>query len=164
LSKVSSVAFGERSTTQVSLPSRAAPPTQYSTRLLESAGITDLIELNRVFLSDPGRELSVRRGENGSGLHFGVLDRATIIRGSWLMVEAQSFPGEEQSLRARVFKTFQGAVAEFAVRLRLYPEGEVSLSPDFGPVGGEGVTLCSRGITLSIAPFDARLGGGSSTC
>ena len=164
MSRVSSVAFGERSGAQVSIPSATSSPTQYSTRLLESAGITDLIGLNRVFLSDPGSELSVRKGGKGDGLLFGVLDRATIIRGSWLLVEAQTYPGEEQALRARVFKTFQGAVAEFAVRLRLYPEGEVSVSPDFGPVSGDGVTLCSRGITLSIAPFDARLSDGSSTC
>ena len=98
---------------------------QYSTMIREQAGLVNLTMLNIAFRGDPGQDVPVRARSTGAGYEFS--DPATTendhLRGSWLVFER--LPGE--ALRARAFKTVEGASAEFSAKLSMQLRGEVTM-------------------------------------
>lgn len=117
------------------LDSRFARPTlrHYSRLILERAGIASLPALSYTFLGDPGRDISIHQRQPGSGYEFTephlLLDDR--LRGAWLVFERRS----DDSIRARVFRTFEGASAEFSTRLGLHDKGDVTMRELSGASG-----------------------------
>ena len=107
--------------------SRFARPTlpQYSTLILEQAGIESLAKLSYAFLGDPGRDVPISQREAGGGYEF--TEHNTLqnehFRGAWLVFEKHS----DDTIRARAFQTLEGASAEFSTRLVLHDKGDVSM-------------------------------------
>jgi hypothetical protein len=106
---------------------RFARPTllQYSTMILEQAGIESLAKLSHAFLGDPGRDVPISQRQAGGGYEFtqhGTLQNER-FRGAWLVFEKHS----DDTIRARAFQTLEGASAEFSTRLVLHDKGDVSM-------------------------------------
>lgn len=107
--------------------SRFARPTlpQYSTMILEQAGIAGLAKLSYAFLGDPGRDVPISQRQAGGGYEFA--EHNTLqnerFRGAWLVFEKHS----DDTIRARAFRTLEGASAEFSTRLALHDKGDVSI-------------------------------------
>jgi hypothetical protein len=135
--------------------SRFARPTlrQYSTSILEKVGLTNLSQLSYIFLGDPGRDVPVWQRSLGGGYEFAKHDtlQDESLRGAWLVFEKHS----DDTIRARAFRTLEGASAEFSTRLALHETGDVSMrelstQPDQ-----------HRGRTLQIT-FEGTDAGGAS--
>ena len=140
-------------------------PKEYATMLLEQAGITNLETLNRAFIGDPGCEVGVRFRTFGRGIEF---DDATVTaraveNNSWFLFERM--PGEkgEDYLRARVFNSFVGAAAEFAVKLRLHPTGDVKITESLSSPGAWQLSFNGNGRQMVMAPMEIGLAAASST-
>jgi hypothetical protein len=106
--------------------SRFARPTlrQYSTLILEDVGLETLSKLSYAFLADPGRDVSISQRRSGGGYEFTNPETLNDerLRGAWLVFEKHS----DDTIRARAFRTLEGASAEFSTRLGLHETGEVS--------------------------------------
>ncbi|MEY4668775.1 MAG: hypothetical protein RL518_1474 [Pseudomonadota bacterium] len=130
-------------------------PKDYAMMLLEQAGITNLESLNSVFLGDPGFEVGVRERAFGRGLEFedvGV-SASGRQRGTWFLFERMPGDGADY-LRARVFNTFEGAAAEFAVKLRLHPDGDVKITESLSSPGAWQLSFSGEGRQMVMAPLD----------
>jgi len=107
--------------------SRFARPTlrQYSSMILEQAGIESLPKLSYAFLGDPGRDVAVSQRHNAGGFEFSDRDilHDERFRGAWLVFEKHA----DDTIRARAFRTLEGASAEFSTRLALHEKGDVSM-------------------------------------
>lgn len=116
----------DRSNTADSELSRFARPSlsQYATLICEQAGLRDLSQVYRAFCGDPGQEFGVRMRTHGSGYEFERgSDLDDTLRAGWVVFE--KLPGD--ALRARVFKTVEGASAEFSAKLSLQTSGAVTM-------------------------------------
>lgn len=98
---------------------------QYSAMIREQAGLRDLATVNFAFRGDPGVDVPVQVRGAGGGFEFA--DSRAVendeMRGAWLVFE--KLPGE--ALRARAFKTIEGASAEFSAKLSLQQHGDVTI-------------------------------------
>lgn len=126
--------------------------------LLQQAGITDLESLNAVFIRDPGFDVGVRERAFGRGIEFedGSTHTAARPKGSWFLFERMAGDGADY-LRARVFNSFEGAAAEFAVKLRLHPEGDVKITESLSSPGAWQLSFSGAGRHMVMAPFDGGL-------
>jgi hypothetical protein len=91
----------------------------------EQAGLRDLATVNLAFRGDPGIDVPVQVRSSGAGYEFaeaGALENDH-MRGAWLVFE--KLPGD--ALRARAFKTIEGASAEFSAKLLLQRQGDVAM-------------------------------------
>jgi hypothetical protein len=80
----------------------------------------------------------------------------------WFLFERM--PGDGQDyLRARVFNSFEGAAAEFAVKLRLHPEGDVKITESLSSPGAWQLSFSGEGRQMVMAPMDAGLEAASAT-
>lgn len=118
-------------------PSRSTPPStevtpfarptleQYSTMIREQAGLKDLMALNVAFRGDPGDDVGVQVRSKGAGYEFtdSIVAENDHMRGAWLVFE--KLPGD--ALRARAFKTLEGASAEFSTKLAMQRQGDVTM-------------------------------------
>jgi hypothetical protein len=133
-------------------------PKDYAMMLLEQAGITNLESLNSVFLGDPGSELGVRERAFGRGIEFEAHKPESPFKGKggWFLFERMPGDGSDY-LRARVFNSFEGAAAEFAVKLRLHPEGDVKITESLSTPGAWQLSFSGAGRQMVMAPFDGGL-------
>ncbi len=131
--------------------------------ILQQAGITNLETLNTVFIGDPGFDVGVRERSFGRGLEFEKTDTPNGGVGKgWFLFERM--PGDGQDyLRARVFNSFEGAAAEFAVKLRLHPEGDVKITESLSSPGAWQLSFSGEGRQMVMAPMDAGLEAASAT-
>jgi hypothetical protein len=98
---------------------------QYSAMIREQAGLRDLATLNYAFRGDPGVDVPVQFRGAGAGFEFAdssVLENEQ-MRGAWLVFE--KLPGD--ALRARAFKTIEGASAELSAKISLQQRGDVTM-------------------------------------
>jgi hypothetical protein len=130
-------------------------PKDYAMMLLEQAGITNLESLNTVFIGDPGFDVAVRERAFGRGLEFGEKGRSSAEqpKGGWFLFERMPGDGTDY-LRARVFRSFEGAAAEFAVKLRLHPEGDVKITESLSSPGAWQLSFSGEGRQMVMAPFE----------
>lgn len=124
--------------------------------LLEQAGITNLETLNTVFIGDPGFDVGVRERSFGRGLEFEDRDVKNKVgdRGTWFLFERMPGDGGD-NLRARVFRSFEGAAAEFAVKLRLHPKGDVKITESLSNPGTWQLSFSGEGRQMVMAPMDS---------
>ena len=130
-------------------------PKDYAMMLLEQAGITTLESLNSVFLGDPGCDVSVRVRAFGRGIEFDekTLSASDRQKGAWLLFERM--PGEGTDyLRARIFTSFEGAAAEFAIKLQLHPQGDVKVTESLSTPGAWQLSFSGAGRQMVMAPFE----------
>lgn len=136
-------------------------PQDYSMMLLEQAGISDLTDLNHTFIGDPGFDVRVRERTFGMGLEFEGQETHSEKSG-WLLFERM--PGEGgEFLRARVFNSFAGAAAEFAVKLRLHPQGDVKVVETPSRPGAWQLSFSGAGRQMVMSPFEVGLEAASAT-
>jgi hypothetical protein len=139
-------------------------PKEYAMMLLEQAGITNLESLNTVFIGDPGFDVAVRERSFGRGIEFA--DKGTSTSGSskggWFLFERMPGDGADY-LRARVFNSFEGAAAEFAVKLRLHPDGDVKITESLSSPGAWQLSFSGAGRQMVMAPFDGGLDAAAAT-
>lgn len=138
-------------------------PKEYAMMLLQQAGITNLEALNSVFIGDPGFDVGVRERAFGRGVEFEANSTTnTAERKGWFLFERM--PGDGQDyLRARVFNSFEGAAAEFAVKLRLHPDGDVKITESLSSPGAWQLSFSAQGRQMVMAPLDAGLEAASAT-
>ncbi len=146
------LAFAERS------------PKEYAMMLLEQAGISNLESLNSVFIGDPGFDVGVRERSFGRGFEFDATGAGGegADKVSWFLFERLPGDGGDY-LRARVFRSFEGAAAEFAVKLRLHPKGDVKMTESLSSPGTWQLSFSGDGRQMVMAPMDSGLAGGSPT-
>jgi hypothetical protein len=139
-------------------------PKEYAMMLLEQAGITNLESLNTVFIGDPGFDVGVRERSFGRGIEFEEKGGQSTSRpsGSWFLFERLPGDGSDY-LRARVFNSFEGAAAEFAVKLRLHPEGDVKITESLSTPGAWQLSFSGGGRQMVMAPFEAGLAAATAT-
>jgi len=132
--------------------------------LLEQAGITNLESLNTVFIGDPGFDVGVRERAFGRGIEFEQKGAATSAspKGSWFLFERMPGDGSDY-LRARVFNSFEGAAAEFAVKLRLHPEGDVKITESLSSPGAWQLSFSGADRQMVMAPFDGGFNAATAT-
>ena len=133
--------------------------------LLEQAGITNLETLNSAFIGDPGFDVGVRQRGFGRGLEFedkGVTDQA-IEKRSWFLFERMPGEAGQDYLRARIFNSFRGAAAEFAVKLRLHPCGDVRITESIASPGTWQLSFYGEGRQMVMAPMEVGLAAAAST-
>jgi hypothetical protein len=128
----------------------------YSSMLLETAGITDLKGLNLVFTRDPGLEVEVVERRFGRGVDFKDPSFMTDERykGGWMLFERTPL-AEGEGVRARLFNSFEGAAAEFSIKLRLQREGDVALCEVASRPGAVQLSFQGGGRTMIMAPVEA---------
>jgi hypothetical protein len=138
-------------------------PKEYAMMLLQQAGITNLEALNSVFIGDPGFDVGVRERAFGRGVEFEASSTTnTAERKGWFLFERM--PGDGQDyLRARVFNSFEGAAAEFAVKLRLHPDGDVKITESLSSPGAWQLSFSGQGRQMVMAPMDGGLEAVSAT-
>jgi hypothetical protein len=138
-------------------------PKEYAMMLLQQAGITNLETLNSVFIGDPGFDVRVRERSFGRGVEFENAGGAGAGEPKgWFLFERM--PGEGHDyLRARVFNSFEGAAAEFAVKLRLHPEGDVKITESLSSPGAWQLSFSGHGRQMVMAPMDVGLEAASAT-
>jgi len=153
---------GPKSSDELKFSQRS--PKEYAMMLLEQAGITNLESLNTVFIGDPGFDVGVRERAFGRGIEFEEKGGASSARpkGSWFLFERMPGDGSDY-LRARVFKSFEGAAAEFAVKLRLHPEGDVKITESLSSPGAWQLSFSGEGRQMVMAPFDGGLDASTAT-
>ncbi len=153
---------GSKSSDELKFSQRS--PKEYAMMLLEQAGIANLESLNTVFIGDPGFDVGVRERAFGRGIEFENRGDGTPggSKGSWFLFERMPGDGVDY-LRARVFNSFEGAAAEFAVRLRLHPDGDVKITESLASPGAWQLSFSGPGRQMVMAPFDAGLDGASAT-
>jgi hypothetical protein len=98
----------------------------------------------------------VRERSFGRGLEFeGGSEKATAgEKGAWFLFERM--PGDGQDyLRARIFRSFEGAAAEFAVKLRLHPKGDVKMTESLSSPGTWQLSFSGEGRQMVMAPMDS---------
>ena len=81
--------------------------------------------MNLAFRGDPGVDVPVHVRGSGAGYAFAEPEALhnDQLRGAWLVFE--KLPGD--ALRARAFKTIEGASAEFSTKLVLQQRGDVTI-------------------------------------
>jgi hypothetical protein len=129
--------------------------------LLEQAGIRDLRGLKNVLLGDAGCEVEVTSKRLGFGLEFKEVSSDPLKpRGAgWLVCE--KLPSDHGPVfRARVFRTFEGAAAEFSIRLKLREAGDVSLRELSPTPGAIQLTFRGGGGAMVMAPMEAAVDAG----
>ena len=153
---------GPKSSDELKFSQRS--PKEYAMMLLEQAGITNLESLNTVFIGDPGFDVTVRERAFGRGIEFDDKGTSTAptSKGSWFLFERMPGDGADY-LRARVFHSFEGAAAEFAVKLRLHPEGDVKITESLSSPGAWQLSFSGPGRQMVMAPFEAGLGPAAAT-
>ena len=132
--------------------------------LLEQAGITNLETLNTVFISDPGFDVAVRERSFGRGLEFDDKDSKGKVgeKGTWFLFERMPGDGADY-LRARIFRSFEGAAAEFAVKLRLHPKGDVKITESLSSPGAWQLSFSGEGRQMVMAAVDSGHEGAPAT-
>lgn len=104
-------------------------PREFASIILKQACITSLSELHKVLAGDAGTPVEMRRRGDGSGFEFvdKEVARHQRVRNGWYILERPpgSPPGDPP--RMRVFNTFEGAAAEFVVKLKIHDEGSLTV-------------------------------------
>ena len=138
-------------------------PKEYALMLMQQAGITNLETLNTIFMGDPGFDVAVRERAFGRGVEFQDAGAGGAgERKGWFLFERM--PGDGQDyLRARVFKSVEGAAAEFAVKLRLHPDGDVKITESLSSPGAWQLSFSGEGRQMVMAPMDVGLDAASAT-
>ena len=130
-------------------------PQGYAEFILRHIGVCNLNGLAKVFLGDVGTELVVRERRFRRGVQFreSSVPLDQFARVGWVLFER--LPGAEGGqVRARAFRTFEGAAAEFSLRLRLHETGEVSVGKLSHSRGGMRLSFKGAGRVMVIAPFE----------
>ncbi len=153
---------GPKSSDEIKLSQRS--PKEYAMMLLEQAGITNLESLNTVFIGDPGFDVAVRERAFGRGIEFDEKgnSRGATSKGGWFLFERMPGDGSDY-LRARVFNSFEGAAAEFAVKLRLNPDGDVKITESLSTPGAWQLSFSGAARQMVMAPFEAGLDTATAT-
>ena len=153
---------GPKSSDELKFSQRS--PKEYAMMLLEQAGITNLESLTTVFIGDPGFDVTVRERAFGRGIEFDDKGTSTAptSKGTWFLFERMPGDGTDY-LRARVFNSFEGAAAEFAVKLRLHPEGDVKITESLSSPGAWQLSFSGAGRQMVMAPFEAGLDPAAAT-
>jgi hypothetical protein len=153
---------GSRASDELKFSQRC--PKDYAMMLLEQAGITNLESLNSVFIGDPGFDVGVRERAFGRGIELEdeAVPSGGRSKGSWFLFERMPGDGGDY-LRARVFNSFEGAAAEFAVKLRLHPEGDVKITESLSSPGAWQLSFSGAGRQMVMAPCDSGLEVGTTT-
>ena len=105
-------------------------PREFASLILKQARITNLSELNRVFNGDPGTPAEMQRRKDGSSFEFcdKELARDPMVRSGWYILERPPGTCSSEPPRMRLFRTFEGAAAEFAVKLKIHDEGSLTVA------------------------------------
>jgi hypothetical protein len=142
--------------TKASLEFSRRSPDVYAEMLQAQAGMSELKDLQRVFLGDRGAEVEVRERRLGFGLEFTEVspDPLRAAGTGWIVVEQLSSDGN-RTFRARVFRTFEGAAAEFSTRLKLREDGEVSLRELSVTPGAMQLTYRGTSGAMVMAPMES---------
>ena len=131
------------------------PPKEYAMMLLQQAGITNLETLNNVFIGDPGFDVGVRERAFGRGIEFERTGSGgESQKKGWFLFERMPGDGHDY-LRARVFNSFEGAAAEFAVKLRLHPDGDVKITESLSSPGAWQLSFSGDGRQMVMAPMES---------
>ena len=128
----------------------------YSAMLLEAAGISDLRALNLAFTRDPGLDVEVVERRFGRGVDFKDPSFMTDARyqSGWMVFERTPV-AEGEGMRARLFNSFEGAAAEFSIKLKLQQEGDVALSEVTSRPGAVQLSFTGNGRAMVMAPVEA---------
>jgi hypothetical protein len=104
-------------------------PREFASIILKQARITNLVQLNKVFAGDPGKpaDVELRKDRNGYEFIDKQLARCAQVRNGWFILERPPGSIQDEAPRMRVFNTFEGAAAEFAVKLKLHEEGSLTV-------------------------------------
>ena len=102
-------------------------PKEFSAIVLKQARITNLNMLNKVFAGDPGTPVEMVRRKDGFGFEFvdKTLTMGYNIKHGWFILERPPASTAEEPPRMRIFNTFEGAAAEFAIKIRLHEQGSL---------------------------------------
>ena len=138
-------------------------PREFAAIILKQARITNLVQLNKVFTGDPGRSVDVRMRKDKTGFEFAdqALLRTPQVRAGWFILERPPGWTPDEPPRMRLFNTFEGAAAEFAIKLKLHEQGSLtvakvpsSLNPD-----ATRFTFETPSRTMIMAPVSTPLTG-----
>jgi|694.fasta_scaffold47578_4 hypothetical protein len=138
-------------------------PSEFANIILGQARISDLKTLQRVLLGDPGKPLEMRRNKSGSS--YEAVDIASMreaaARNGWYVLERGPGFLIEEAPRMRVFKTFEGAAAEFVTRIRTHDEGSLTVGKvPAGPLAeATRFTFEGKGRSMVMAPVATPLTG-----
>lgn len=146
-----------------SLHFNARTPDYYAGLLLEQAGLNSLGSVRRAFIGDPGREVVVSERVLGRGFEF--VNRAARLEterpGNWFLFER--LPSEEgDALRAKVFGSFEGAAAEFALKLKMHVSGKMVISDVPSSPGTSQLAFVGEGRSMVLAPAEVALTAAAS--
>lgn len=130
-------------------------PQGYAEMILRHIGITNLENLSKVFLGDSGAELEVRERRFRRGVQFrgtaAPLD--PFARVGWVLFE-RLLGVDGAQVKARAYRTFEGAAAEFSVRLKLHELGEVSIGRLSHWGGGMRLSFACASQIMVLSPFE----------
>lgn len=104
-------------------------PREFASIILRQARITSLHQLNRVFTGDPGTPVDMERRKDKMGFEFVDKELAATpgIRNGWYIMERPPGSAPDEAPRMRVFRTFEGAAAEFAIKLKIHDQGSLTV-------------------------------------
>ena len=136
----------------------ARTPDYYAGLLLEQAGLSSLESVRRAFLGDPGRDVEVFERALGRGFDFAHrAARLEIERpGNWFLFERLPTEGGD-ALRAKVFVSFEGAAAEFALKLKMHISGKMVVSDVQSAPGTSQLAFIGEGRSMVLAPAEVAL-------
>ena len=147
-----------RATGSPALHCTARTPDYYAGLLLEQAGLGTLENIRNAFLGDPGREVVVYERSLGRGFDFA--DRTARLEtereGNWFLFERLPTEGGD-ALRAKVFGSFEGAAAEFAIKLKMHQSGTVTFSDVPSAPGVSQLSFVGDGRSMVLAPAGVAL-------
>ena len=158
---MTTLSFTGRKTTETAdqgLHFNARTPDYYAGLLLEQAGLRSLESIRKVFLGDPGREVVISERALGRGFDFG--DRTTRLEterpGNWFLFERLPTEGGD-ALRAKVFGSFEGAAAEFAIKLKMHVSGKMTISDVSSAPGTSQLAFVGEGRSMVLALAEVAL-------
>lgn len=161
----SRITTGNGSKVEVSqtLQCNVRTPHHYAGLLLEQAGLKSLERIRKAFLGDPGREVVVTERRLGRGFDFA--DRADRVEserpGNWFLFERLPTDGGD-ALRGKVFRSFEGAAAEFSVKLKMHDSGKVTIGDVSSAPGVTQLAFVSEGRSMVLAPAEVALAAAAS--
>jgi hypothetical protein len=138
-------------------------PSEFANIILGQAHISDLKALKQVFLGDPGVVMEMRRSNDKSSFDFVDASRAREpwARNGWFVMERGPGFLADEPPRMTVFRTFEGAAAEFVVRLKQNQEGSLTVGKvPAGPLAeATRFTFEAENRTMVMAPVATPLTG-----
>lgn len=138
-------------------------PTEFANIILGQARLNGLQPLARVFLGDPGLPMEMRLRRDKSGFEFvdSAVPKEPWARNGWFVLERGPGFLPDEPPRMRIFRTFEGAAAEFVTRLKTHGEGSLTVGKvPAGPLAeGTRFTFVADTRQMVMAPVATPLTG-----